>query len=124
MPISKFFEFVDISDILVMDDGRTKLRIIDKGSDYVEVVALNDSIITSRKAIAIQGKEVDLPSIGENDMANIKFALENSFDYIGLSYVRTSEDISLLRDILKRGGNNDIGIITKIETRSAINKSK
>jgi pyruvate kinase len=121
MPISKFFEFVDISDILVMDDGRTKLRIVDKGSDYVEVAALNDSIITSRKTIVIQGKEVDLPSISENDMANIKFALENSFDYIGLSYVRTSEDISLLRDILKRSGNNDIGIITKIETRSAIN---
>lgn len=121
MPIPRFFEYVDVGDILVMDDGRTKLRVVDKGSDYVEALALTNSTITSRKTITIQGKDIDLPPISENDMPNIKFALENDFDYIGLSYVRTVEDIALLRDILKRAGNSDINIITKVETRSAIN---
>ncbi|MEM2529017.1 MAG: pyruvate kinase, partial [Ignisphaera sp.] len=121
MPIPRFFEYVDVGDILVMDDGRTKLRVVDKGNDYVEALALTNSTITSRKTITIQGKDIDLPPISENDMSNIKFALENDFDYIGLSYVRTVEDIALLRDILKRAGNSDINIITKVETRGAIN---
>lgn len=121
MPIPRFFEYIDVGDILVMDDGRTKLRVVDKGSDYVEALALTNSTITSRKTITIQGKDIDLPPISENDMSNIKFAVENDFDYIGLSYVRTVEDIALLRDILKRIGNSDINIITKVETRSAIN---
>ncbi|MCS7111193.1 MAG: pyruvate kinase [Ignisphaera sp.] len=120
MPIPRFFEYIDVGDILVMDDGRTRLRVVDKGSNSVDAVALTNSIITSRKAITIHGKEVDLPPISENDIANVKFAIENGFDYLGLSYARTAEDVALLRDILRRFGNDDIGIITKIETRSAI----
>lgn len=123
IPISipKFFEYVDTGDILVMDDGRTRLRVIDKGSNSIDAVALTNSTITSRKAITIYGKEVDLPPISENDVNNIKFAIENGLDYIGLSYVRTVEDVLLLRDVLKRFGGSDIGVVTKIETRSAIN---
>ncbi len=121
MPIPRFFEYIDVGDILAMDDGRTRLRVIDKGSDYVEAVVLTDSTITSRKTIVIQGKDVDLPPINENDMANIKFALENDFDYIGLSYVRTAEDVALLKDVLRRFNGDDISVISKIETRSAIN---
>ncbi len=120
MPIPKFFEYVDVGDILIMDDGRTRLRVVDKGTDSVEAVALTESVITSKKAISIQGKELDLPAISDRDINNIRFAIENDFDYIGLSYVRTSEDIDLLRDILKRAGREDIGIISKIETKSAI----
>ncbi len=120
MPISKFFEYIDVGDILIMDDGRTRLRVVDKGADNIEAIALTESIITSRKAVTIYGKELDLPALSDKDIGNIKFAIENDFDYIGLSYVRSSEDIDLLRDILKRAGREDIGIISKIETKSAI----
>jgi pyruvate kinase len=120
VPIQRFFEFVDEGDILVMDDGRTRLRISEVHPDYVEVVALTDSMITSRKAIAIYGKEIDLPPLSEKDFANIKFALEHNLDYIGLSYVRSGSDIDILRDYLRRAGREDVGIIAKIETKSAV----
>ena len=121
MPVKKFFDFVEDGDILVMDDGRTRLRVADVQADYVEIVALTDSVITSRKAVTIYNKEIDLPPLSESDINNIKFAIAHSFDYIGLSYVRTENDVDILRDYLRRFGKEDIGIIAKIETKSAIN---
>lgn len=120
IPVKRFFEIAEVGDPIVMDDGKTRLRIIDKGTNYVEAIALTDSVIKSRKTLTIQGKEMDLPIISDRDLQNIKFAVENDVDYIGLSYVRSAEDIEYVKDLLRRLGRSDIGVIAKIETKSAI----
>ncbi|RLG74985.1 MAG: hypothetical protein DRO14_05130 [Thermoprotei archaeon] len=68
-------------------------------------------------------KEFDIPPITERDLENIDFAIKHDFDYIGLSYVRRRKDIELLRDILRRK-DADLGIIAKIETKSAVRNVK
>jgi pyruvate kinase len=123
VPIRKFFEIIDVGDTLVMDDGKTRLQVVDRGSSYIEALALNDAVIKSRKTITISGKELDLPILSERDKSYLKFAVENDFDYIGLSYVRTPEDVEMVKEVLKRMGK-DIGIISKIETRSAVKNLK
>ncbi|MEM1599305.1 MAG: pyruvate kinase, partial [Sulfolobaceae archaeon] len=35
----KFFDIIEVGDIIIMDDGRTRLRVVDRGSNYVDVVA-------------------------------------------------------------------------------------
>ncbi|HDI02408.1 MAG TPA: pyruvate kinase, partial [Ignisphaera sp.] len=121
IPVEKFFETADVGDLLVMDDGKVRLHIVDKrGSDELEVVSLTNAVITTRKAVVIQGKDLDLPTLSMQDLENLKFAINHDFDYIALSYVRKAEDIELLRETLRRFGKEDIGIIAKIETRSAI----
>lgn len=120
VPTARFFDVVEVGDILVMDDGRTRLRVSDVQPDYVEVVALTDSVITSRKAVVVQNKEFDLPPLSEEDLNNLKFALAQDFDYIGLSHVRSGSDIDALREYLKKCGREDVGVIAKIETRSAV----
>ncbi|MEM0371471.1 MAG: pyruvate kinase [Ignisphaera sp.] len=116
----KFFDIIEVGDIIIMDDGRTRLRVVDRGSNYVDVVALTESVIKSRKTLTIQAKEIDMPILSDRDLMCIKFAVENDVDYIGLSYVRKAEDVENVRDILKRYGRGDIGIIAKIETKSAV----
>ena len=121
VPQPKFFEAVDVGDTLVLDDGRVRLNVVDiHGSNELEAVALTRAIVKSRKAIVIAGKDLDVPALSEKDIKDVKFAIEQDFDYISLSYVRHVEDIEILRSLLKRYGAEDIGIIAKIETRSAI----
>ncbi len=121
MPQPKFFEAVDVGDVLVMDDGKVRLHVVDKhGSNEIEAVATTRAVIKSRKAMVIAGKDLDVPALCERDIESLKFAIEHDFDYISLSYVRRAEDIELLRSLLRRYGKEDIGIIAKIETRSAI----
>ncbi|MGC8983577.1 MAG: pyruvate kinase, partial [Desulfurococcaceae archaeon] len=75
VPVARFFELVEEGDVLVMDDGRIRLRVVGVGGSGVEVVALTDSTITSRKVVVVQGKEVDLPPLSEHDLNCVKFAV-------------------------------------------------
>ena len=120
LPIKEVYTGLDVGDIIVMDDGRARLEVLDVASNYVELMALTDTTIKSRKTLAVINKDFDLPPLTDKDLADLKFALENNFDYIGLSYVKTPTDIESLRNIMKRWGHEEVKIIAKIETKSAL----
>ncbi len=98
---------------------------------WVEVVVkqVKDSVICCE---VIQGGElrsfkgfnlpdVDLPidSITKIDRALLKNILQRHIDYIGLSFVRSKEDITALRSLLKKYAAKS-NIIAKIEKPSAV----
>ena len=120
LPSMKVFRELEVGDIIVMDDGRVKLKVMDVRSNELEVMALTDAVIKSRKAVIVMNKDFELPSLTSKDVADINFALKHDFDYIALSYVRTSKDLQILRDMLESKGYLDVGIIAKIETRASI----
>jgi len=120
LPLREVFEKLEVGDIIVMDDGKVRLRVTDISRSRIEVVALTDAVIKSRKAMVVTNKEFDLPPLTQKDMKNIEFSIEKDLDYIALSYVRRASDVLMLRNVLKRKGHEDIGVIAKIETRSAI----
>ncbi len=119
LPLERFFAEIEEGDIIIMDDGRVRLRVIEVAGDQVIVEALTPARITSRKAIVVQGKEFSLPAITERDLEAIDFAVRNDFDYISLSYVRDAEDLRVLRKIVHDKGGEQ-AIAAKIETRSAV----
>ncbi len=120
LPNPRVFYSIDVGDIIVMDDGRVRLSVIEKRGTRITVRAITDARITSRKALVVQGKEFELPSLSQRDIDNVRFAVDKGFDYIGLSYVKRAEDIETLRGLLEDLGAPEIGIIAKIETRSAV----
>lgn len=120
LPIKEVYENLEVGDVIVMDDGRAKLEVVDVTPNYIELMALTDAIIKSRKALTIPNKDFDLPSLTNKDLEDLKFALEHNVDYIGLSCVRTAADIESLRSLLKRWGHEEVKIIAKIETKAAV----
>lgn len=108
--------------IVLMDDGRAAFKVEEVSGSEAVLRALTDAYITSRKTIVIQGAGLDLPTITDREVKAIKFAVENGFDYIGLSYVRGEEDISMLRGILLSLGAERTSIIAKIETPIAVKR--
>ena len=123
LPRKEIYESLELGDIIVMDDGRVKLKVVDVGSSNIEVSALTDAVIKSRKGFTVMNKEFNIPPITDQDLESIDFAIKEGLDYVGLSYVRRRKDVELLRDILRRK-NSDIGIIAKIETKSAVRNIK
>lgn len=60
-----------------------------------------------------------LPIRGQKDLLDLRFGVERRVDYIGLSFVRTAEDVRIAKlEIARRGGI--IPIIAKIETQAAL----
>ncbi|MCS7139621.1 MAG: pyruvate kinase [Candidatus Nezhaarchaeota archaeon] len=120
LPVKVVYELLDVEDVILMDDGKVKLQVLDVTSNYKELMALTDAVIWSRKSLAVLNKDFELPALTDKDLADLKFALNRNVDYLGLSYVRTPADILSLRSILKRWGHEDVKVIAKIETKSAI----
>ncbi len=119
IPVKKFFETLELGDTVLIDDGRIILRIIDVDENEATGLVLNDAVLSPRKTIIIFGKEIDLPTLTDKDMEYLEFSINKKLSYIALSFVRSSKDVHVVKDILASRGS-ELGIISKIETRSAI----
>jgi pyruvate kinase len=76
------------------------------------VVCENDFLIQEKKNMNLPGCIVDLPTLTEKDIDDLKnFALKHEFDYVAASFVRKADDVKQIRSIL----GEKIKIISKIE---------
>ena len=121
IPFEPFFYNINVGDILLMDDGRIQLQVVEVEKGEVTVKALTPAEISSRKAIVVKGKEIDLPTLSNRDLEAARFSVSNDLDYIGLSYVRNVKDVELLKSTLASLGGVELGVISKIETVQAVN---
>lgn len=105
---------------IFIDDGRIRLEIekID-GKDIICKIT-SGGIISSKKGVNVPDCDTGLPFLSRSDLLDIGFALENDFDYIALSFVKSASDIIQIRSILKKRGKEDIKIIAKIENKKAV----
>lgn len=112
---------VAVGTRILINDGIIEVKVKEiKGKDVVcEVV--NGGKLTNRKSINIPNSTINLPSITEKDISDIKFGIEKGFDYIAASFVRKPEDVLNIRKVLEENGGNHIKIIAKIENREGIN---
>ena len=110
---------VEVGARILMDDGLMAMKIVAiEGLDVVAEVT-QPGFLKSRKGVNFPDSPLSIPSITEKDMRDLLFGVSQRVDYIALSFVRTAEDVSKLRSILKALGA-DIPIVAKIEMPSAM----
>jgi pyruvate kinase len=106
-------------DPVLINDGAVRLRVADvRGRDMVCKV-LAGGKLTSRKGINLPNTTFRLPSLTPKDVADLRFAIQNDVDFVGLSFVRKPSDIKQLRKVIAAAGK-DIPVIAKIEKRAAL----
>ena len=112
---------VQIGTKILINDGtiETIVRKIEDQDIICEVI--NGGKLTNRKSINIPGMNINLPSITQKDIEDIKFGIIAGFDYIAASFVRKPEDVMAIRKILEENNGTHIKIIAKIENREGIN---
>jgi len=110
---------VSVGKVLLIDDGETALKVIDKTNDYLLCEVQNDGTIGSRKSVNIPGVSIQLPSITAKDKRSIEIAIENKADFIAHSFVRNKQDVLDVQKILDEH-NSNIKIIAKIENQEGV----
>ena len=70
------------------------------------------------KGINFPDTAVDLPTLGPRDLEDLRFIVRHA-DLVGYSFVHRPEDVATLRQELARLGRPRMGVILKIETRTA-----
>ncbi len=81
---------------------------------------LNSGFVSNKKGVNVPNVELTMPYISEKDYNDIVFGVENDYDYIAASFVRTADDVLAIRQILKEKGGTDIKIIAKIENMQGV----
>ena len=109
----------NLSSNITVDWIATIVKKIDGKDIICEVI--NGGKLTNRKSINIPGMNINLPSITQKDIDDIKFGIIAGFDYIAASFVRKPEDVLAIRKILEENDGTHIKIISKIENREGIN---
>jgi pyruvate kinase len=95
-------------------DGLIRLQVEKVESDSLLCKVLCGGELLSRKGVTLPGVSVRLPAITPKDEEDIKFALEQSVDFLALSFVRRPEHILEVRQLLGEAGSDRM-IIAKIE---------
>jgi len=115
-----FPQDVQANEIILLDDGKLQLRVIETNKiDTVICEVVHGGILTSRKGVNLPNTKVSIPSLTEEDLINLEFALKQDVEWIGLSFVRTGEDIIDLKRIIARNGSA-AKVIAKVEKPEAI----
>ena len=107
-------------DKILMNDGLIALEVLSTSEDEIETLILNSGQITHNRGVNVPGVDLSIPPFTEKDMRDLKFAAEMKPEYVAQSFVRKAEDILKAKRILKENGMEDVKIISKIETKQAL----
>jgi len=111
---------INIGNEVLIDDGLFKLEVIDKDSNSVTLKVVNGGVLTSKKGIAVPGCDLNLEFLSEVDKEDIKYACTHEGDFIALSFVESRKNVDDVRQILKENGREDMQIISKVESATAV----
>lgn len=121
---------VKAGDRILIDDGLVGLEVAeirpansaDEKEKAMDIVCrvLNDGVISNKKGVNVPNVDLTMPFISEKDYSDICFAVENDYDFIAASFVRSADDVMQIRRILSEKGGEDIKIISKIENMQGV----
>ena len=107
-------------DSVMLDDGLIDMRVESVTDTEAVCTLINSGIISNNKSVNVPGVKLDIPYMREKDVEDINFAIDNDFDYVAASFVRSAEDVWQVRHILEERGAGNIRIISKIENSEGL----
>lgn len=116
---SSFVNDVPVGAEVLIDDGSIGLKVIDKDSDALKCLVMNDGAIKGKKSVNVPGVHISLPALTEKDKIFLDWAIDADIDFIAHSFVRNKEDLIEIQEILNRRESH-LKIISKIENQQGI----
>ncbi|MBA22227.1 MAG: pyruvate kinase [Flavobacteriales bacterium] len=112
---------VNPGERILLDDGKLIFEVVSSDNKQtVTAKVIQGGAFKSKKGVNLPNTKVSLPALTEKDIKDAIFAIEQQVDWIALSFVRDSEDLIELQDLIKKHSEHKIPIIAKIEKPEAI----
>ena len=121
MNYQQFPKDVTPGEKILLDDGKLIFEVIstDKNTEVTTKV-LQGGPFKSNKGVNLPNTNISLPALTKKDIKDAEFIFTQDFDWIALSFVRHSEDVLMLKDLMKKHLNKPLPVISKIEKPEAI----
>jgi pyruvate kinase len=110
---------VAAGDEILIDDGAIRMVAESVEGGRVLCRVASGGLMKTRKAVAVPGRISNLPYITDETRSALDFSIEQQVDFVGLSYVRTADDLLRARTYIRERGLN-AQLIAKIELAQAV----
>ena len=111
---------VKLGNTILINDGKLEVKVkkVLKNND-VQVEVTMGGILSSKKGINLPDTKISLPALTKKDLIDLDYIIEHQLDWVALSFVRSVNDLEILRSKLAKK-NSKTKIISKIEKPEAL----
>ena len=107
-----FTRDVKVGDTVLVDSGLIRMRVVSKGPQHVRCSARTPGPLGNRR-------HINLPCLTEKDKKDIRIGVQEGCEFFALSFVRTPEDLDVMRRFIGEQGSQ-AKIIAKVEDQSGV----
>ena len=115
----KLHEDVKPGNVILIDDGLIGLEVEAVKGVEIHCKVTNGGELGERKGVNVPGVPIQLPSITEKDVEDIKFGLAEDFDFVAASFIRSADAVRQIRSLIDEAGSQ-MKIISKIESQEGL----
>jgi pyruvate kinase len=117
---ANFAKDVSPKERVLLDDGKIALEVVSTNKkDTVVLKVMFGGLLQSRKGVNLPNTKISLPCLTTKDKEDLAFVLAEKIEWIGLSFVRSANDVKILKRIIDKQ-NLHHKVIAKIEKPEAI----
>ena len=116
LPHPEIFAALEVGTMLLVNDGKLHLKVVEFGKDYAETEVVIGGEISERKGVNVPNAVLPLSALTEKDRRDLSFALDLGVDWIALSFVQLPEDVAEAKKLIAGRAS----VLVKLEKPSAI----
>ncbi|MGH9254613.1 MAG: pyruvate kinase [Vicinamibacterales bacterium] len=111
---------VKAGDVLLLDDGRIELRVLQSDGAEIEAVVVDGGTLGEHKGINAPGVALPAAALTAKDIDDLKFGLRLGVDMVAVSFVRNATDLRRAREIMIAADGGGVPLVAKLERPEAI----
>ncbi len=100
LPHPEIIEAATIGAMLLVDDGKLRLRVVHKRPDALETEIVVGGSISDHKGVNVPDVVLPIPALTEKDRIDLEFAVSHGANYIGLSFVQRPQDVAEAKELI------------------------
>ncbi len=116
LPHPEIFDAVGPGDALLVDDGRLRLEVSEKGEGLLTTKVVAGGRISNNKGVNVPGVVLPISALTEKDRQDLETALEIGVDWVALSFVQRPEDVVELKQLVAERA----AVMVKLEKPAAL----
>jgi pyruvate kinase len=105
---------------VLFNDGQMISEVVELTETGCIVELQTAGEVRAGKGINVPNVQLNLPIMGEKDIADIKFGCAQGIDVIAASFVQSAEHILTVKELLREENCSNVWVIAKIENRSGV----
>jgi pyruvate kinase len=100
LPHPEIIDAATIGAMLLIDDGKLRLRVVHKRPDALETEIVVGGPISDNKGVNVPDVVLPIPALTEKDRIDLEFAVTHGANYIGLSFVQRPQDVAEAKKLI------------------------